>query len=109
MEPVVFAVLSLAACAFLTYVFLNFRRELAEASKKIPRHAKSYPAHLDRVERALQSARESLYGTREQRERARTAAAMRRETLISGIIGLLGILALFVVVMLLNSSHVWHH
>jgi hypothetical protein len=109
MEPIVFAVISAAACAFLMYVFVNFHRELAKAGKRTHRESNAAPVHLLRVERALQSARASLYGTQEQHERARAEAAVRRETLISGIVGLVGIVALFVVVMLLNSSSVWHH
>jgi len=107
MEPIVFAVLSFAACSFLTYVFANFHRELASAERRNHQDSKVPPVQLLRVERALQSARASLHAGRGQQ--TRTEAVMRRETLISGIVGLFGLLALFVFVMLLNSSSIWHH
>jgi hypothetical protein len=107
MEPIVFAVLSLAACAFLMYVFVNFHRELANARKRNHQDSKVPSVHLLRVERALQSARASLHAGREQQ--MRVEAVVRRGTLISGIVGLFGLLALFVLMMLLNSSSVWHH
>lgn len=107
MEPIVFAVLSAAACTFLIYVFVNFHREVANAGKRHDRDSRVPPAHLLRVERALQSLRASLPEGRGQQ--TRTERLMRRETLISGIVGLFGLLALFVFVMLLNSSGPWHH
>lgn len=107
MEPIVFAVLSAAACTFLIYVFVNFHREVANAGKRHYRDSRVAPAHLLRVERALQSLRASLHAGRGRQ--TRTEGVMRRETLISGIVGLFGLLALFVFVMLLNSSGLWHH
>jgi hypothetical protein len=106
MAAVTFGVLSAVACGFLTYVLAHFRREPANA-RKTGRHD-SEPAQvpLVRVERALRSARASRYVNREQQTRAE--AVLRRETLISGIVGLFGLLALFVLVMLLNSGSIWH-
>jgi hypothetical protein len=106
MVAITFSVLSAAACAFLIYVLVHFHLESANAGKREHRDSKVPPVHLLRVERALRSARASLYAGGGQR--MRTEAVMRRETLISGIVGLFGLLALFVLVMLLNSSSILH-
>ncbi len=107
MVTITFSVLSAVACAFLIYVLAHFHRESANPGKRDHRDWKVPPVHLLRVERALRSARASLYANRGQQTRAE--AVMRRETLISGIVGLFGLLALFVLAMLLNSVSIWHH
>jgi hypothetical protein len=107
MVAITFSVLSVVACAFLIYVLVHFHRESANAGKRHHGHSKLSTVDLLRVKRALQSTRASLHAGKGQQ--TRTEAVMRREILISGILGLFGLLALFVFVMLLNSSSTWHH
>jgi hypothetical protein len=107
MEAITFSVLSVVACAFLIYVLAHFHRELMNAGKRGPRTSKLSDVTSLRVERALRSTRLSLYPGKGQPTRAE--AVLRREILISEIVGLFGLVALFVCVMLLNSSSIWHH
>jgi hypothetical protein len=107
LEAITFSVLGVVACAFLIYVLVHFHRKFVSTGKRChPRSKLSDVASL-RVQRALQSTRASLYATKGQQ--TRTEAVMRREILISEIVGLFGLLALFIFVMLLNSSSIWHH
>jgi hypothetical protein len=107
MVAITFSVLSVVACAFFIYVLVHFHRELVNAEKRHHQHSKLPAVALLRVERALQSTRASLYASKGQQ--TRTEAVMRREIVIVEIVGLFGLLALFVFVMLLNSSNTWHH
>ncbi|MGD1210266.1 MAG: hypothetical protein ABR973_02765 [Candidatus Acidiferrales bacterium] len=107
MEPITFSVLGVVACAFLIYVLVRFHRQFASTGKRYHRHSKLPAVALLRVERALQSTRLSLYAGKGQP--TRTEAVLRPEILISEIVGLFGLLAVFIFVMLLNSSSAWHH
>jgi len=107
MVAITFGVLSVSACAFLIYVLAQFHRELVTARKGRQGHSKLSDVALLRVERALQSTKASLYAGKGQQ--TTTGAVRRREILIGEFVGLFGLVALFVCVMLLNSSSIWHH
>jgi len=107
MVAITLSVLSVVACAFFIYVLVHFHRQFASTGKRYHRHSKLSDAASLRIERALRSTRSSLYAGKGQP--TRTEAVLRREILIGEIVGLFGLLALFVFVMLLNSSNTWHH
>ncbi len=109
MVAVTFAAMGVVACAFLIYVLVHTHREFVNTGEKHYRGSKLSDVDLRRVERALKSARLSLHAG--EKQQTKPEAAVRREILIGGILGLFGLLApfIFVMVTLLNSSGAWHH
>jgi hypothetical protein len=102
MVPITFSLLAVAACAFLIYVFAQFRRELLNCPVGGPNLTE---VDVRRTEAALMFERLSSHadGT----HWTKTEAVMRKEMLTIAIIGLVGLLAPFIFVMLLNSP--WRH
>jgi len=107
MVPFVFSMLGLAACTFLMYVLVQFRRELLYVKRDFAGEPKLTEVDVRRIEAALISDGKPSHAGEGQQ--TKTEAVMRREMLISGILGLFGLLAPFILVMLLTSSGRWHH
>ena len=107
MFPIVCSMLGVAACTFLIYVFVQFRRELLRGRKSSAGESGLTDVDVRRIEAALMLARMSSHAGVGQR--AKNEAVMRKEILTSAVIGLVGVLAPFIFVMLLNSSSMWHH
>ena len=107
MVPMTFSLLGVAACAFLIYVFAQFRRELLHLRKSSVGEPKLTWVDVRRTEAALMLAKMSSHADAGQR--AKNEAVMRKELLTSAIVGLVGLLAPFIFVMLLNLSSMWHH
>jgi hypothetical protein len=103
----IFSVLSVAACVFLIYVLVHFHRELVTLKKISAGDSNLIYIGSHETEPALPLVKSSPYAA--ERQHAWTEAAMRREILISGIVGLFGLLAPYIFVLLLNSSNMWHH
>lgn len=106
MTAVTFGVLSVAACAFLVYVLAHFHRELARPNRSDGESTLIYVGSYETV-RALVQANSSARV--DKRQPAKTEAVMRKEVLISGILGLVCLLAPFIFVALLGSSSTWRH
>jgi len=107
MEAIIFSLLSAAACAFLIYVFANFHREIVHLEKK-----SAGESHLTYIgsrvpEPALPRVRHSFHVGQGQQKKIE--ALMRKEILIAGIAGVFGLLAPFILLMLLHSSSVLHN
>jgi hypothetical protein len=100
MAPIIFSILSVAACTFLAYVFMQFRRELLHMRKSSGREPRLTEADVRRIEAALMLTRMSSHASGAQR--ATKEAVMRKEMLTSAIAGLVGLLAPFIFVLLLN-------
>ena len=105
MVPITFSLLAVAACAFLIYVFAQFRRELLNVRKCPVGEPNLTEVDVRRTEAALMFERLSSHADGTQR--TKTEAVMRKEMLTIAIIGLVGLLAPFIFVMLLNSP--WRH
>jgi hypothetical protein len=101
MVPITFSVLSAVACAFLIYVLAQFRREFVHARKRSAGETRLTEADVCHIEAALKSARKSSRAGAGQQ--AKDEAVMRKEILTSAVLGLAGLLAPFIFVMLLNS------
>lgn len=102
MVPITFSLLSAAACAFLIYVFAQFRRALLHLRKGSAGEPELTEVDVRRTEAALMSARMTSHANG--RQRAKNEAITRKEMLTSAIIGLVGLLAPFIFVMLLNLA-----
>lgn len=102
MVPITFSVLGVAACAFLTYVFVQFRRELLNGRRNPAGQAKLTGADIYRIEAALMLARPS--SNAHGRPKANVQAAMRKQLVTSAIFGVVGLLAPFIFLVLLNSD-----
>ena len=107
MFPIVFSMLGVSACTFLIYVLVRFRRELLRGRKNSVGESRLTEVDVRRIEAALMLARMSSHAGVGQQ--AKNEAVMRKEILTSAVIGLVGVLAPFIFVMLLNSSSMWHH
>ena len=101
MVPIVFSILSSAACAFLIYVLAQFRREFVYLNKGFAEARRLSQVDVGHFEAALKLARKSSRAGGEQR--AEYEAVMRKEVVTGALIGLVGLLAPFIFVMLLNS------
>ena len=101
MVPIIFGVLCVAACAFLIYVLAQFRREFLQLRKSSAGNTRLSEANLGRIEAALKLARAHSYAGEGQQ--AKHEAVMRKEMLASVFMGLAGLLAPFIFVMLLGS------
>jgi len=101
MVPIAFSILSAAACVFLVYVLAQFHRELARVRKSSAGAARLAQTGRRHIEVALRSAREFSRGGEWQR--TKNEAVMRKEVVTSAIVGLVGLLAPFIFVLLLNS------
>jgi len=100
MTPLTFSVLAGAACAFLTYVLVQFKRVVLNA-RMTPRTEPNLTAANSRSsESALVLATTSGPGTGEQH--AKNEAAQRKEILTCAIFGVVGLLAPFFFVVLLT-------
>ena len=105
MIPLTFSILSAAACAFLIYVLLQFRREFLSArrgSAGKPTLAVANPRHSG-FEFELTGTSCSAYGGR----LVKDEVVMRKEILTGVVIGVVGLVAPFVIVLLLSSR--WGH
>lgn len=100
MIPITFSILSVAACTFLGYVFMQFRRELLHVRKSSAGEPRFTEADVKRIEAGLMLARMSSHASGAQR--ATKEAVTRKEMLTSAILGLVGFLAPFIFVLLLN-------
>jgi hypothetical protein len=107
MVPIAFGMLGVVACTVLIYVLVQFRRELLRGRKSSGGESSLTEVDVRRIEAALMLARMSSHAGVGQQ--AKNEAVMRKELLTSGVIGLVGVLAPFIFVMLLNSSSMWHH
>jgi hypothetical protein len=101
MVPIAFSILSAGACTFLLYVLAQFRREFVQVRKGSAGRTALTPADLCHIESALKSARNASRAGAQQR--TKNEAVMRKEILASAVIGLAGLLAPFIFVMLLKS------
>jgi hypothetical protein len=106
MAAVTFGVLSVAACAFLVYVLAHFHRELARLNRSDGESKLIYVGSYQ-TDRALVQAKSSA--SADKRQPAKIEAVMRKEVLISGIVGLVCLLAPFIFVVLLSSTSTWRH
>ncbi|MGA2719139.1 MAG: hypothetical protein ABSF78_09270 [Candidatus Acidiferrales bacterium] len=101
MVPIAFSILSAGACTFLLYVLAQFRREFVQVRKGSAGRTALTPADLCHIEPALKSARNASRAGAQQR--TKNEAVMRKEILAGAVIGLAGLLAPFIFVMLLKS------
>ena len=101
MVPIAFSILSMGACTFLLYVLAQFRREFVHVRKGSAGKTALTQADLCHIESALKSARNASRAGAQQR--TKNEAVMRKEILASAVIGLAGLLAPFIFVMLLKS------
>ncbi len=101
MVPIAFSILSTGACTFLLYVLAQFRREFVQLRKGSAGKTRLTQADLCHIESALKSARNAYRAGAQQR--TKNEAVMRKEILASAVIGLAGLLAPFIFVMLLKS------
>lgn len=101
MVPVAFTILSAAATAFLTYVFAQFRRELAHLRRRTAGGAVPTRAKVLQIEAALKTARVSCHARDGQR--TEHEAVMRKEVLAGAVVGLAALFAPFIFVLLLHS------
>jgi len=102
MVPIVFTILSAAACAFLIYVLAQFHRDLMRVRKNSAGATGLTPANVYHIEAALNSARE--FSRAGEGQRTKNEAVMRKEVVTGAVVGLVGLLAPFIFVMLLHSS-----
>jgi hypothetical protein len=101
MVPIAFSILSMGACTFLVYVLTQFRREFVHVRKGSAGKTPLSEADLCHIESALRAARNASRVGAEQR--TKKEAVMRKEILASAVIGVAGLLAPFIFVMLLKS------
>jgi hypothetical protein len=106
--------MSLAACSFLSYVFMQFCRELMHAGKNSTRSAQDESRYMrpelssmmersaigrsttNPVPRPAHHSRKVWSGNEE--------AVMRKQMVTSLVVGVIGLLAPYIVVLLLHSS-----
>ena len=100
MIPLTFGILGAISCTFLTYVFVQFRRELLHArTPSAPKaglhltgsHSGAPAFKLARTPRRIG-----------EKQQTKGEAVMRKEILASAIIGAIGLLAPFIFVMRLG-------
>jgi hypothetical protein len=97
---ITFSILSVAACSFLAYVFMQFRRELLHLRKSSAGEPRLTEADVRCIEAALMLATMSSHAIGLQR--ATKEAVTRKEMLTGVVVVLVGLLAPFIFVLLLN-------
>jgi hypothetical protein len=107
MVAITFSAISAAACGFLIYVLVHFNREYARLTRNSARDFARTEADLRRAVHAIGVAKRSRFAGEGQQ--AKTEAVQRKEILTSALVGLFGLLAPFLFVMLLNSWSVVKH
>jgi hypothetical protein len=107
MVAITFSMLSAAACGFLIYVFVHFHREFVSGKRTLAVNSRLAESDIHRVLHAAISAKRSRFTAEGQQ--AKIEAVMRKEMLTSAVLGLLGLLAPFIFVMLLNSASLVRH
>jgi hypothetical protein len=100
MVPVIFSILSVAACTFLIYVLVQFRRAMLDGRHGFARGHVLQEVDVRRTEAVLMSARRSSHANRTTRA--------HKQAVISAVIGIAGLLAPFIFVILLSLSNRWH-
>lgn len=106
MVPIIFGVLVAAACAFLTYVLLQFRREFLNVKKNFTEDVPLMQADIYRIEAAWKLASMPLGAGG--KEPTKSGAVMQKEIVTSAIVGLVALVAPFVFVVLLHSKALSH-
>ena len=99
MIPLTFTILGAAASIFLTYVFLQFRRELLQLRSSSALHASLKRGHL-REASTWKLARST--GLVSGGQQTKDEVVMRKEILVSATFGAIGLLAPFIFVTLLS-------
>ena len=107
MQAIIFSMFGVAACGFLIYVFVHFYQEIMRFKTGSAGESNLIFIGSRDPEPGLLLAPSNPHAGEERQ--AKTEAVMRREMLISGLLGLFGLLAPFIFVMLLTSSGTWHH
>jgi hypothetical protein len=107
MGTIIFSMLSAGSCVFLMYVLVRFHGELRELQKRSAGDPRPIFLGSFAAEPPVSEVKSRPYAGG--RQPAKIEAVMRREILISGILGLFGLLAPFIFVVLLGSSNTWHH
>ena len=103
MIPVTFSILGLAACGFLIYAFAQFHRELLHLRHSPVRVLNLTEVDVRRTEAVL--ILERLTSHTRGIQRAKNKTVTRKEMLTSAVIGLVGLLAPFIFVMLFKSGN----
>jgi hypothetical protein len=101
MTAIAFSILSVSACAFLIYVFVQFRRELLHVRTGSAGEPRLTRGDIYRIEAAWKLASMSYRG---EGQRTKHEAVLRKEMLTAAICGLVGLFAPFIFVVLLNSN-----
>lgn len=101
MIPLTFGILGAIACTFLTYVFVQFRRELLHVrASSAPKAGLTLTGSFSRAPVfELASTPRRISG----KQQTKDEAVMRKEILTSALLGAIGLLAPFIFVMLLTS------
>ena len=99
MVAIAFSIVSGSACLFLTYALVRFHQELRRLRPR--RSALGSTAVARRIERKVSAPLPSCVVAEDPTQ---LGALARREVLVTGILGFLGLAAPFIVILLLNSS-----
>jgi len=99
MVAIAFSIVSGSACLFLTYALVRFNQELRRLQPL--RSPLSSAAVIRRIERKDSGQLPSCVVAEDP---AQLQALARREALVAGLLGFLGLAAPFIVILLLSSS-----